>query len=567
MPTVVGEMMPFRFGYCWSRASVWLKLVWSSSLPYAILTSCIFGYFVSSCFMKPIQVFWFVAVLAAERIAIWPVLLICWASRSTSLVPICVLSAWLTKTVRASGSTSESKLTTLMPWAIACLRAGATALGSSPEMTMALTCCSVSVVIKGICAAALALDGPTCWNFPFRSFAASWPPEAAVVKYGLLTCLGRNAILSEAELAPGVPPPPVLPPPPQAVSASRASTMRPGISVRNSFLTVFSSLYLSRTTRGQAPAGYGNLNAPGDIGSQHREDEQQPDGEALNIPTDVQQAQNVLNSRHDKDGEHNSQQRPGAAEDIDASQQHDRYYIQFEAQGIIGPGAGDARRKDDPRQGSQQAGDDKQNQLRALHVDSGEARGLLVIAHRVELAAQAAEVQHHSKDQSQNGKDQARPGNLAARNGTKAQVGKGSRKIAHRLVPQHDIRQAAEERQAANRHHQGGQTEPGDEHAVERAGQHADQQRYANRQPQRMAGLPDQAQHHTGQAQHRGYRQVDLTDDDDQRHGQRHYGDLHDIAGQCVEVKPGQKIGREHAAEHATGREQDHQQGFPGKQQ
>src|SRR5437588_127114 len=35
--------------------------------------------------MKPIQVFWFAAVLAAERMAIWPVLLICWASKSTSL--------------------------------------------------------------------------------------------------------------------------------------------------------------------------------------------------------------------------------------------------------------------------------------------------------------------------------------------------------------------------------------------------------------------------------------------------------------------------------------------------
>src|SRR5579884_3823848 len=109
-----------------------------------------------------------------------------------------------------------------MPCAIACLSAGATALGSSPEMTMAPTCCSVSVVINGTCAAALAEDGPTCLNCPFRSFAAFCPPAAAVSKYGLLICLGKNTML---RLLPELEPPveglpPVLPPPPQAASNS-----------------------------------------------------------------------------------------------------------------------------------------------------------------------------------------------------------------------------------------------------------------------------------------------------------------------------------------------------------
>src|SRR5947209_7851038 len=102
-----------------------------------------------------------------------------------------------------------------MPCAIACFREGATALGSSPEMTIAPTCCSVRVVINGTCAAALAEDGPTCLNCPLRSFAAFCPPEAAVSKYGLLICLGRNTMLRllpelEAPVE-GLPPLPVEP--------------------------------------------------------------------------------------------------------------------------------------------------------------------------------------------------------------------------------------------------------------------------------------------------------------------------------------------------------------------
>ena len=36
------------------------------------MTSFIFGYFFSSCFMNPIQAFWFGAEAAADTIAIWP---------------------------------------------------------------------------------------------------------------------------------------------------------------------------------------------------------------------------------------------------------------------------------------------------------------------------------------------------------------------------------------------------------------------------------------------------------------------------------------------------------------
>ena len=72
-----------------------------------MLTRCIFGNFFSSCFMYPIQAFWLVAEAAAETIAMSPVLLICLASRSTSLVPIWAVEAWFTKRFRQVGA-SES---------------------------------------------------------------------------------------------------------------------------------------------------------------------------------------------------------------------------------------------------------------------------------------------------------------------------------------------------------------------------------------------------------------------------------------------------------------------------
>src|SRR5437588_8160864 len=107
-----------------------------------------------------------------------------------------------------------------MPFAIACLRAGAMASGSSAETTIALTFCCVSVWMNGICAAPVASEGPTCLNCPLSAVAASWPPDAATSKYGLLTAFGRKAMLRVVV----VPLPPVLPP-----QATRARIAIPAV--------------------------------------------------------------------------------------------------------------------------------------------------------------------------------------------------------------------------------------------------------------------------------------------------------------------------------------------------
>src|SRR5664279_2816334 len=113
-----------------------------------------FGYLVSCCFMYPIQAFWLVAVAAADRIAIWPVLLISLASRSTSEVPICSVLAWLMK--RWFGQVlSESNATTLMPAACAWASDGHSADGSLAAMTIASAWAWIAAWMDGICAAAV----------------------------------------------------------------------------------------------------------------------------------------------------------------------------------------------------------------------------------------------------------------------------------------------------------------------------------------------------------------------------------------------------------------------------
>src|SRR3954463_1165911 len=147
--------------------------------------------------MNLIHAFWLVAFAVAERIAIWPSLLICLASVCTSLRPRSSELAWLMKICRASGAVSASKETTLIPASAAFLSAGATAFASFALITIADTFCVVSVLMYGTCALAVASDGPTRWNFAPAPSTAFLPPSSEIVKYGLLSCLGRNATVSD----------------------------------------------------------------------------------------------------------------------------------------------------------------------------------------------------------------------------------------------------------------------------------------------------------------------------------------------------------------------------------
>ena len=130
-PTVVGEMMPLRFGCACSRPCVFWNDVWSSSLPYAVSTSFSPAYsgFASSVFMTSIHAFWLVALGVADRIAISPEPPIASEISFTWPAAISCEVAWLTKTSRASGAASESNVTTLSPCERARLERGRDGVG------------------------------------------------------------------------------------------------------------------------------------------------------------------------------------------------------------------------------------------------------------------------------------------------------------------------------------------------------------------------------------------------------------------------------------------------------
>src|SRR4051794_27215554 len=91
-----------------------------------------------------------------------------------------------------------------MPWSIAFLSAGTTALASLAEMAIASTFCEVSVLMYDTCDDALASDGPTSLASEPSALTASTPPLSEIVKYGLLTCLGRKAMFRPSLTSPPV---------------------------------------------------------------------------------------------------------------------------------------------------------------------------------------------------------------------------------------------------------------------------------------------------------------------------------------------------------------------------
>src|ERR1041384_5232286 len=117
MPTVVGATIAFRFGNDCSKPWASWNDFWSSSLPYAVLTSFSFEYsgLASSVFMTSIQAFWFVAFGVADRIAISPPLgPACSEVIFTSDSPMPCVVAWLMNASRQSLLASESNVTTLI---------------------------------------------------------------------------------------------------------------------------------------------------------------------------------------------------------------------------------------------------------------------------------------------------------------------------------------------------------------------------------------------------------------------------------------------------------------------
>src|SRR5450756_2037381 len=57
-------------------------------------------------------------------------------------------------------------------------------------------------------------------------------------------------------------------------------------------------------------------------GDDDRENQEQPEGDALDLDRDAGEAKGVLHDRHGEDGENDARDRARAAEDVDAAEQH-----------------------------------------------------------------------------------------------------------------------------------------------------------------------------------------------------------------------------------------------------
>ncbi len=136
-------------------------------------------------------------------------------------------------------------------------------------------------------------------------------------------------------------------------------------------------------------------------------------------------------------------------------------------------------------------------------------------------------------------------------------VGVGAEVIDHLVLRQHDGERAAD-RQRTERHHERRQAQPGDQHAVHRAGGEAGGKPGGHRQPPRLGILQHQPGDDGSEPHHRAHRQIDAASHDDRRHAQCHDADEGEVARDVVEILDtgeGMRLQRRHDHAH---RQQHH---------
>ena len=114
-----------------------------------------------------------------------------------------------------------------------------------------------------------------------------------------------------------------------------------------------------------ADAVDGRLGLVGEGRDDDREDQQQPEGDALDLDRHAGEPQRVLHDRDHEHGEHDARDRAPPAEDVDAAQEHDRDHGQGHPLPGVGPGAREARCEDHAGQRRDDPGEHEQAQCAA----------------------------------------------------------------------------------------------------------------------------------------------------------------------------------------------------------
>ncbi len=129
------------------------------------------------------------------------------------------------------------------------------------------------------------------------------------------------------------------------------------------------------------------------------------------------------------------------------------------------------------------------------------------------------------------------------------------------------MRDPAIEGQRPDRDRERRQADASDEEAVDRAEERAQDNGCDHRRPDRPAVLEQLGHEDSGQAEHRGDRQVDLPCDDDQRERERHDRDLAHVQADVEEVARLQEIRGHGRAEGDRAAEQDQEQRLPAHEE
>ena len=280
------------------------------------------------------------------------------------------------------------------------------------------------------------------------------------------------------------------------------------------------------------------------------------------------QRQRLLDAAEQEQGEDDADDRAAAAEDRHAAE-HDRGDRgQLEALADVRRGGRVAQRDDD----AGQRGDRRPEATNSV---------ILIRLTRMPEKYAASSLAPIAKTERPNGvacrttpkadgedrEQHHRVGDERAAEVPERAVGPRRREVGHRVVADDDEGQPAEQRQRADRHGQRGQPEAGDEQAVERAAQRADDEADRDDRLDRLAVVPQPRHHRARQGEHRGDGQVDLRGDDDERQRQRHERDLGEVQRAGGERVGGQELRRDRLADEREHDEQPQDQRLPAPEQ
>ena len=209
---------------------------------------------------------------------------------------------------------------------------------------------------------------------------------------------------------------------------------------------------------------------------EQRSDQEQPYDRALRVAADLQQPEDVAQSRDQHKGKEYAGQMAPAAEHADASEQRDGDHVELEADRVVGPRIGEPRGEDDSGERRDHAACDEQRQPYAANADARITRDVRIAADGVDAPADRALLQHDCENRRENEKRNDRPREDRSSHRVDAEIGEGVGKLVHRAGAEDDVADAAKQRERAERHDQRRQAEQRDERAVERAAHEPGQQ-------------------------------------------------------------------------------------------